>query len=84
MMWFDYKATSGIEIHYTDKDGNTQSYKANFAQPADVVKTVAMIANNNNIKEVTCVGLAYDLAPAIQQQLMSTYNKSDVTFVEGE
>lgn len=84
MMWFDYMATSGVLIHYTDLNGIDRTYQTNFSAPEDIVKTVAMLAHNNEVKEVTCVGLAYELAPAIQQQLLRTYNNESIKFIKGE
>ena len=72
MMWFNYMATSGVLIHYTDLNGIDRTYQTNFSSPEDIVKTVAML------------GLAYELAPAIQQQLLRTYNNESIKFTKGE
>ena len=82
MMWFDYTTTAGLLCHYVDRQGFEQQYQVNYIQPLEVVKNVASIINSNNIKEVTCAGIAYTLAQSIQQELMNTYHNNKVKFVE--
>ena len=84
MMWFDYQPTSGVLVHYEDLNGIERTYNTNFSNPQDVVRTIAMLAHDNQVEEVTCAGVAYDLAPAIKQQLLTTYNNESIKFVKGE
>ena len=84
MMWFNYSPTSGVLIQYTDLNGIERTYTQQFSRPQEVIKTVALLAHDNQVKEVTCTGLAYELAPAIQQQLLLTYHNESIKFVKGE
>ena len=84
IMWFNYQPTSGVQVHYTDLNGIEKTYQTNFSTPEKVIRMIAMLAHNNEIGEITCVGLAYDLAPAIKEQLIKTYNNESVKFIKGE
>jgi len=84
MMWFDYTTTHGVLIHYMDLNGIERSYSQNFTSPSEVIKIVAMLAHDNQVKEVTCAGIAYQLVPAIKQELLKTYNNESINFIEGE
>ncbi len=84
MMWFDYTTTAGVLIHYTGFDGSEHDYKANYILPQEVVRLVASIADSNNISEITCAGIAYDLKDAVKQELARTYKNTNVVFNKAE
>jgi len=83
-MWFNYTPTSGTVIFYKDKSGIDRTYSVNFIDPQKLVVVVAQLIHDNEVSEVTCMGLAYDLTSAIRQELLRTYNNESVKFIKGE